>query len=187
MPLGIVSDSDFESELGNTSSKPKPVKSGQVTRIERGRTPGAVETPDSLRKIIGDEAVTNGRDSAIELAKQFGLSESSVSAYAVGATSTSSYDTRPNKDVIKDARGRIKIKAGKKLMMALNKMTEEKLDETNARDLSGIAKDMSAIVRNMEENDPSGQTRSDSNKPAFLVYAPTVKQENHYQTVIAKD
>jgi len=188
MPMGIVSDDDFESEIGNLTPKSKKESiSGTVTRIERGRTPGAVETPESLRKIIGDEAVTNGRESAVALAKQFGLSESSVSAYAVGATSTATYNDRPNIDVIKDARGRIKVKAGKKLMMALNKMTPDKLEASNARNLAGIAKDMSAIVRNMEEGEAPTRNPNDVNKPAFLVYAPTVKQENHYQTVIAKD
>lgn len=192
MPMGIVSDDDFQSEIGRLVPPPKkepiPVKEAEVIpSVQRGRKEGDVETPESLRRLIGDEATTNGREAAIKLAKDFGLSESSVSAYSVGANSTSTYNDRPNVDVIKNARGRIKIKAGRKLMMALNKMTPEKLEESKARDLAGIAKDMSAIVRNMEEGDSSRTDANQSNKPAFLVYAPTVKQENHYQTVIAKE
>ena len=185
MPMGIVSDSDFDSEISRVSVPPPatktPVKVPEV--VERGPN-----VPDSLRRIIGDEAASNGREAAVELARQFGISPSSASAYAVGATSTATYDERPNQDVIKSARGRIIKKAGAKMRMALNAITADKLEGTKARDLAGIAKDMSAIVRNMEDSDPN-KNRTDPNAPkaTFLVYAPTVREENHYQTVIAKD
>lgn len=187
MPMGIVSDSDFESEIGRLTPPSKKEHNGTVTRIERGRPEGTPNVPDSLRRIIGDESETNGRQAAVELAQQFGLSASSVSAYAVGATSTATYNDRPNHDVISNARGRIKLKAVKTLRSALKHITPDKLEMTKARDLAGIAKDMSAIVRNMEEGEAPTRNPNDPQKPVFLVYAPTVKEENHYQTVIAKD
>lgn len=183
MPMGIVSDSDFQSEVGRLNPNPPPKVPVKVPEVvERGPN-----VPDSLRRIIGDESETNGRQSAIALAKHFGLSESSVSAYAVGATSTATYDERPNKDVIAGARGRIKRSATRTLRMAMRHITNEKLSETKARDLAGIAKDMSAIVRNMEEGEAPIRNPNDPNRPVFQVYAPTFKEENHYQTVIAKE
>jgi hypothetical protein len=178
MPMGIVSDKDFNSESNKLNPKP-PTK-------EKGRGKGNVEVPDSLRRIIGDTAETEGREAALALARDFGISPSSVSAYSNGATSTSTYNTRPNLPTIKNAKARISKKARAKLLMAMNHITENKLEDLSAPALAGIAKDMSAIVRNMDD-DTDDKTKEGPQKPAFLVYAPTVNQENHYQTVIAKD
>ena len=180
MAMGIVSDKDFNSETNKLTPKPPPQTK------ERGRGKGNVEVPDSLRKIIGDTAETEGREAALALARDFGISPSSVSAYAHGANSTASYNTRPNLPVIRNAKARISKKARAKMLLAMNKITDDKLDGVNAKDLASIAKDMSAIVRNMDDED-DGKEKEVDNKPKFLVYAPTVNQENHYQTVIAKD
>ena len=100
MPIGIVSDEDFESELNRISVPkkvvPSPVLNPEIVEMDRpGRKEGDVNVPESLRKIIGEEALLNGRQSALGLAKMFDISPASVSAYANGATSTASYNS-PN-------------------------------------------------------------------------------------------
>jgi hypothetical protein len=191
MPMGIVSDSEFESELNkpNTVQAPSIQEKVHVPVVikdmERGRTPGAVGVPDGLRKIIGDESVTNGREAAIALARDFGISESSVSAYAKGATSTASYNDRPNAGVINSAKERISKKARARLMMSLNLLTEDKFADAKARDIAAVAKDMSTIVRNMEP--PPSVNPTDSTAPRFVVYSPQFKQETHYQTLVVKE
>ena len=187
MAMGIVSNNDFDSELDKLSPTKEPVKVHVpiiVPSIQRGRSKGDVAVPDGLRKIIGDESVTNGREAAVSLARDFGISESSVSAYAKGATSTSSYNDRPNEDVIKSAKERISRKARSKLMLSLNKMTPESMEGVKARDLAAIAKDMSAVIRNVE---PPPKTEVGPGGPQFIVYSPQFKQENHYEVVQVKE
>lgn len=196
MAMGIVSDSDFDKELSRISperneeskSVKNPVITGEVIDVSRGRGEGSTSVPDGLRKIIGEESAINGRQSAIELASQFGLSPSSVSAYANGATSTASYDRTPNKPFVNDAKIRVSKRARGKLMLALSKITGEKLDGTNARDLASIAKDMSAVVKVMEPETPKSPNGDGEGKgPTFIIYSPQFRDERHFETVVVKE
>jgi len=192
MPMGIVSDEDFAKEKGNLSPtpplvKPTPIQPAEIVDVNRGRPPGSVEVPNSLRKIIGEASVTGGRQEALALANAFGISPSSASAYAVGATSTSSYNETPNKPVINEAKIKVQKKARQKMLLAMNKLTPDKLDATNAKDLSGIAKDMSAIIRNMEPESATKPGDNPSNGPTFIFYSPQQKKEEDFDVVFAKE
>src|SRR6187399_325506 len=106
MPIGIVSSEDFDRELeklNRQSGTPKKVPStAQVVDVpskgliqevpNRGRKEGDNNVPDSLRNLLAEEHLLNGRNEALSLAKDFGISSSSVSAYAKGATSTTTYN-----------------------------------------------------------------------------------------------
>lgn len=183
MPMGIVSDKDFENEDSKLNPQPKP--KSEVITIEKGRGNNP-EVPNGLRNIIGETAITDGRASALDLAKQFGLSPSSVSAYTQGATSTATYDVRPNEGVIRNTKEKIGKIARGKLMKALRNITDDKLESTSARDLSGIAKDMSAVVRNMEE-EQSVKNNTVNTGPTFVIYSPQFKKEEHFDVVTAKE
>lgn len=200
MPMGIVSDKEFDSELSNSSARregsnsssvtisPSPtlnngVINGVVEEISRGRVGPAI--PDSLRKLIGSEAIEGGRQSALELASNFDISPSSVSAYGVGAKSTTTYDTRPNLNHINEVKEKISKVARNKLRLALHNITVEKLSAAGVRDLAGVAKDMSAIVRNMEPETPNGESKN--NGPTFIFYSPQFRKEEHFELVQAKE
>lgn len=196
MPIGIVSDKDFGKELDNIGPKRETPKSNnernesnestaEIKDIERGRTKGAIEVPNSLRRIIGDESETNGRQSALELAKSFGISPSSTSAYANGATSTSSYSERPNSDVIDKAKLRVTNRARKRLMLALNHITEEKLENARVRDIAGVARDMSQVMKNMEPKQEN--ERSESSGPTFVFYSPQIRKEETFDVIHVKE
>ncbi len=118
------------------------------------------------------------------MAEQFGVSPSSVSAYTEGATSTATIDQKPNAKFVDDAKQRIAKKASKVLNRALLKITDEKLDATKAVELAQIAKSMSGIVKDMEPDDDSNKEK---NEPQFLVYSPTIRQENYYDTVVVRE
>jgi hypothetical protein len=196
MPIGLVSDLDLQRELDSfrssrSSSSDSTSKLAEVRKEEReshGRSEGDMNVPDSLRKIIGEESVINGRQSALSLASDFGISPSSVSAYAKGATSTASYDS-PKPSIINHinkSRQRASKKAGKVLAAALEAISQEKLDYTDAKDLSGIAKDMSVIIKNLE---PQSDSRSDSEakSPQFVIFAPTFRDERSFETIEVKE
>ncbi len=186
--MGIVSEKDFNSELGKVGiDNPNPTKTKIVDIEHPGRKEGDVNVPDSLRRILGETAISNGRESALEMARQFGISPSSVSAYTQGATSTASYDERPNVDVIIGAKQKIGKLAISKLRKALHQITDEKLAAADVKDISGVAKDMSAIVKNMD-SDPNKNQNDDGRKgPTFVFYSPQFRREEHFDVVAAKE
>lgn len=191
--LGVVSDEDFRKELENCG--PSQTEKGQVQgQIQgqvkespaRGRGLGNVSVPEELRKLIGEESVIHGRQAAIELASDFGISKSSVSAYAKGATSTRTYQ-KPEETLTKyleSRKQRLTKKALRVLASSLDVLTPEKLNGIKARDASAIAKDMSVISKNMEKHNESTEG---ANKPQFVVYAPTVRDERTYETIVVND
>ena len=211
MPLGIVSDEDFEIERSNSDashvndsfnestnqSEPRASNSmgddsidGQVitseilTMHEHGRHKGDLNVPDSLRKIIGETASIEGYSAGKQLASSLGISPSQVSAYSKGNNSSVGY---ANDDVINHLNGRktkITKKALNKLSLAISLIDDEKLMGLKARDLSGVAKDMAQVVKHME---PEKREDEKSEPVQFIMYAPQIRNENHYDTVVAKD
>jgi len=197
MPIGIVSDEDLFNELNSYKpAKPLVVPPSQVIEAEkihegeiidipaRGRKSGDNNVPDTLRQIIGEDALLNGRESALQIAADFGISASSVSAYTKGSTSTASYN-EPKKSIIthiNKARQRAIGKASKTLNAALSSITQEKLDFTDPDKLSGIAKDMSVIIKNLEKQiDPGAE--SGVKTPTFVIYAPQFKDERSFEFI----
>lgn len=182
MPLGIVSDADFEAELER--SEPKS-KADIIPMPTPGRNQGDNNVPDSLRKIIGETAQIDGRQEALALASTFGISPSSVSAYSNGSKSTASMDKRPNLPHINGAKEVIARQARNKLRDALKHITTEKLQDTKAVELASIARQMSGIVKEMEPEEDDPNKKKDG--PAFVIYSPTFKQENHYEVIAGRD
>jgi hypothetical protein len=188
--MGIVSEKDFIQEKSklipeSNPSENKPVEAEIVELPSKGRGLGNVEVPDSLRRVIGETHITDGRQEAVDFAKRFGISPSSASAYGVGANSTTTYDERPNQDTIVKSKDKISKVARGKLMKALRHITDDKLNDTKARELAGIARDMSAVVKNMEDEGP--KVPGGNNGPTFVFYSPQFRKEEHYDTVLAKE
>lgn len=210
MPLGIVSDDEFLAEVNNslverptsataTTSEPriKPIKevNEAITGIvedmpSRGRQKGSVEVPDSLRKIIGETNELEGRKQAIALAKSFGISSSSVSAYANGATSTATYDN-PRESIVTHIQGRKDKVAGSALSIlrqsfSLMRANEDhKLKACSAPELAGIARSMASVVKMMEPE--PDKVSVGENRPQFVVFAPVMKDESHFEVIHLKE
>lgn len=189
MGMGIVTDDDFKSEVNNSLVKTNIKKSiSSVAEIidmpALGRGKGNVEVPDSIRKIIGETSATEGRASALDLASRLGISKSSVSAYTEGATSTATISDTPNKEHIDNAKERVAKRARNKLMTALGALTPAKIQESKGIEIAGIARQMSAIVKDMEPETP---TRGINNGIQFVLYAPQVKSESSFETIYAKE
>ncbi len=178
MPLGVLSDEQFESEL-NSHNKVS------VTIIEQHKGRGNTNAvPESLRKVIAEEALNGTR--ADKLEEIFDVSPSSISAYKQGATSTSSYN-QPDKELknhtnnIKDI---ITGKARSKLLKALDSITDEKLQNAPLKVLSSVAKDMSGVVKDME---PDVIESKQDNGPSYVIYAPQFRDERSFEVIRVKE
>jgi len=187
MAMGIVSDEEFNLEkrkICPPSLIDPTSHEAVIVELERGRGQGNVEVPDSLRKVIGEESAINGRSSALELADRFGVSPSSVSAYSNGSRSTASYENQPDLSHITAAKLKIAKKARNRLVLALNSLTQEKIEAAKVKDISGVAKDMSAIIRNME---PERPTNNGAGGPTFIFYSPQMRTEKVFDIVQVKE
>lgn len=184
MAMGIVSDADFNKELERAIPIAQDVIEGEVVELPSpGRKEGDNNVPDSLRKIIGETSELDGRQEALALAHNFGVSESSVSAYANGSKSTASYDSQPNKPHIDHARTRIQTRARKILFRSLKHITEDKLSAQPPLALAGIAKQMSGIIKELEPE------KEQDNKPLaqFVIMCPPSKDESSYEHIPSRD
>jgi hypothetical protein len=203
MPLGNVSNEDFEAELKNSSTVlkiPLPVHKSPVLEVEdpiiinsadiirrneHGRNEGDVNVPHSVRKLLGDTATFEGRQSALALASNLGISSSSVSGYTNPKNSAMAEVNK--QDITAMLLGRktkISKRALNKLNLAISLISEDKLTELKATELSSVAKDMAQVAKHME---PPKSEDTKSEPVQFHFYAPQVRNENHYETVVAKD
>jgi hypothetical protein len=188
VPIGIVSDDEFDSELANSEAKinGRSVSIGSVLKVpSKGRAEGDNNVPDSLRKIIGETDILEGRSAGRDLAESFGLNPQASRAYASGITSLATPNT-PKKnlaDHLAVIKRNASKRAGKKLLAALDKITDEKLDEAPAGVLAGIAKSLSGVVRDLEpemrNNVPLGTQ--------FIVFAPQVAKESSFDVIDLKE
>ena len=196
MAMGIVSDSDFDSELKNLNKprekpEPTPIVPSKVEILDaphRGRTKGDNNVPESLRKLISETANLEGRTAALQLASSFGISPSSVSAYTSGQTSTAS-ETKSDPIVnhLTDAKAKLSRKARAKMKMALAHITEDKLEAARLKDISGVARDMAVVIKSLEPPTPQTPNGLINNGPAFVFFTPQQKSEEEYPVVIAKE
>ena len=185
MPMGVVNDSEFEQEITNSGV---PLTGSVVDIPTRGRKEGDVEVPEALRKIIGETSEIEGRKAALDLAASLGVSPSSVSAYSNGATSTATYNTpsAPISNHIKERKTKVVGSALTRLTRAMSALTNDKIAESSAREISAIAKDMAQVVKMMEPETPQG-TGNGVQAPQFLVYAPTMIDERKFEVIQAKE
>jgi len=187
MPIGLVSDDELTKELENLNAPANGNRVPYTTIVDmpsRGRKEGDTNVPESLRKIIGETAVIDGRQAALKLASDFNVSPSSVSAYANGATSTKTYDS-PSKSIIahiNKSRQRAIKRAQNTLNGALSAISQEKLDNADPKDLASIAKDMTVVIKNLEPEKAS-PTDDGAKAPQFVIFAPQFRDERSFETI----
>jgi predicted transcriptional regulator len=183
MALGIVSDDIFENELGSSNITPDAIIIQH--RNNGGRPEGTENVPDSIRKIIGDTAIESGRTEALEVANFFGVSDSSVSAYSKGATSTSSYD-EPKTALLNHlnvTKQRIAKRAVNRLNKTFDALTDDKFSAASGPELATMAKSFAAIVKDMspmDEKPPVAQVQ-------FVIHTPPITKEEKFTTIVVND
>ena len=192
MPLGILTDEQLNKELGKTvisniekaiinSDKFEITTPAKVVDIKRGRG-NQLEIPNEIRALVAEEVISGAR--AKDVSQIFGISQSSISAYKHDATSTASYDN-PNQSLKKandSVRDVISDRARSKLMCALDAITDENIGLAKVKDIASIAKDMSVIVKNMEENAPTNQ-----NNTQVIIFKPRMRDEDEFDIITVNE
>jgi predicted transcriptional regulator len=196
MPLGILTDEQLNKELGITISKinqvdinrieseldKAPVRDPvKVVDIKRGRG-NQLEIPHEIRALISEEVINGAK--AKDVARTFGVSESSISAYKHDATSTTTYH-EPDESLKKSndgIRDQITDKARGRLMSALDAITDENISNAKVKDIASIAKDMSVIVKNMEPTVPVNQ-----NNTQVIIYKPRMRDEDEFDVITVNE
>jgi hypothetical protein len=191
MALGIVNSKEFEAALSDSSLSNNEVnqaKIGQIIDIPSpGRKTGDNNVPSSLRKVIGSESNIEGRSSALHIARSFGISDSQVSAYNNGATSDATYNT-PDKsltDHIFNSKSKVTKRAMSRLLKSFNHMTDDKFEAASLNELTSAAKNLSAIVKEMNPSDDSSTNKI--NPVQFIVMAPQIINENRFESIYVKE
>ena len=174
--------------LLSTDERNKDVIDYPIEQIKHGRGAGVENLTDEMRKIIAEEAILSGK-SQEEIAKEYGVSIDAVRAYKNGATSSATFNTPdavlgPHVAEIKEeVKEQIKTHAQNALLTAIQSLTDSKISGAKAKDIAGIAKDMSSVLRNIEP-----QTNGPIiNNNKVLVYSPRVKEEDDYNVIEARD
>lgn len=185
MAIGVLSDDVFLEELSRfnkpdsdkqSSARALPNNNAIVQDLIRGRGDKA-NTPMSIRKLVAEEAI-NGTSGG-ELAEKFNISRASVSAYKHGNTSLATYNEQNDElaEHIDFTKEDISKRARARLMDALSQITPEKIASQKVSVASQIAKDMSAIVKNIE---PQKDTNNGPNVQ-YVIYAPQIKKEDDFE------
>jgi len=195
MAIGIVDDSEFDIELNhdrnastNSLDDIHNNNDGNTAKVidindGKGRGTGNRAVPEELKKVIGENASIEGSKETKQLTRKLRISDSSLSAYKNGAHSTSSYH-KPKKSLIDHiikAKARSSNKARTKMNLALDQITEDKFEDVKLRDISGVARDMSAIIRNLEP--PAEMNNTQVTNVQHVFYAPKVKEEEDYNVI----
>lgn len=186
MPLGIVSDAEFEVEVervsnNNGSSNGNGKQKVEYKEIQRpGRKEDEKNIPQELRQLIGISSIEDGSH---ELAERFGISSVTANHYANGVISpnypNTSQSQKQLRNVTDAVRDKIAGKARAKLLNALKHITDENLKGSKPRDLAGIAKDLATVAKTVEPE----RTGPVQQGPTFLVYAPQIRKEEYYKTI----
>jgi predicted transcriptional regulator len=169
--------------LFSKDERNKDIVDYEVKEIKHGRGAGVENLSPEMRKIIAEEALISGKTQA-EVAIEYGVSPQAVEAYVKGATSLATYNT-PNEELaphITQVKDQIKTQAQNALLTAIQSLTDDKISGAKAKDIAGIAKDMSSVLRNIEP-----QTSGPVINNKVLVYSPRVKEEDDYAVIEARE
>ena len=140
--------------------------------IGRGNSPAIDDSVKQACAILSAHDVPQ-----TEIAKLFGISDSSVSNFANGLDNNRTPDPRLQ-DGIQSEREKIERSALEKTMMTLGLIEAEDVLMLGAKDKSIVAQNLSKVAANMQ----SKQITND-NRIQMVIHAPQVRQDHHYQEI----
>jgi hypothetical protein len=186
MPLGLVNDDDFLREIERLNKKeevPLPVPMAIVKEpVPLGRPPGKENTPEIVREVVATLQL-EGAPSKI-VGQAFGVTEDSARAYKNGATSLATYNEPSPKlhEHVLSTKEKIAKIAARKLRQSLRAISEDKIKDLSPNKAAQLAKDMSAIVKDMTSDGDDG------NKGVQVVFfSPRPEPRDSYERIVVNE
>lgn len=121
-------------------------------------------------------ALVDGGGNGVEIAAAFGVSRMAVSNAARGRSGPNP----PNEERRRKLEERqldIKDTALIKLMSSLNLLTEEKMEDLTAKDLSQVASNMSKVVHSIQAGEAAGSPVN------IVIYSPEIRKEESFKVI----
>jgi predicted transcriptional regulator len=173
-----------DTNLFKNDERNKDVVDYPIQEIKRGRGAGVENLTPGMRELIAEEALVSGK-TLDQIADEYGISRDAVNAYKHGATSEATYNQPDAKllDKVNEVKTEIKTQAQNKLLLAIQSLTDQKISGAKAKDIAGIAKDMSSVLRNVEGPD----SNLNFNNSKVLIYSPRLKEEDDYKVIEARE
>lgn len=189
MPLGILTDEEFNKELKiydiNGVNKINDKKDESLVEYKEinksGRNEGDLNKPETLRQIIADCKI-NG-DSDKEIKDSFKVSTSSINAYTNGQNGTNDKVNERLAKFVKNVRNSVTRRASRTLIKSLDLLTDEKISELKANEISVLAKNMSSIISDMEDKN---KNINPGPLAQFIIFQPPQKSINQYDVIDVK-
>jgi hypothetical protein len=152
----------------------------------KGRVEGSKNVPESVRELISKIKNTSD-DTGEEIAEVFGVNESSVSRFSRGLVGGERVDAKLMETVRtaklekRDREDEAHEAALDVLMTSLSSLQPKLLDpELKARDISTIAKNMSAVAKDMKGGRDDGGV---TNNTQVILFAPGRKKLSNYDFI----
>lgn len=150
-------------------------------RLAGGRTEGSKNLPPFLREVIGGLAAAgNGK----KIAEEFGVSQARASQLATGHLGSSPGPVDAElKDKVDEVASTVREDAVRlatlKLMAAMKSITTEKLEKIdNPVMATAVARNLSSVIKNLEEKDKPGDTNN-----IVFIHAPARKEATEYPSI----
>ena len=112
-----------------------------------------------------------------EIARLFGISDSSVSNFANGMDNNRAPDKELQNN-IQSEREKIERSALEKTMMTLGLIEAEDVLMLGAKDKSIVASNLSKVAANMKD-----KTITNDNRIQMVIHSPQVRKDHHYQEI----
>lgn len=144
-----------------------------------GRRAGVENIPDEVKELVA-LSVIGGDVLQKDAAEAYGISKVTVNQLAKGNDYKGKHSPVLTEKIEK-ARSVVESKATSKVLMALGLITQEKLSELDISKIAKVASDLSSVSERMREKKDQG-----TNVAQVIIYAPTVRTEQEYQTIEIK-
>lgn len=138
-------------------------------------------------KLTEEQRVTIGSLGQVfqpkQVAELTGVSVDAVRDLRNGKRGSSGFDPELMKkvnDASAQKRTAVQEKAVDALLASIGLLTEEKMENLGAKDLSAVASNMSKVVSNLEPKDKEGSKGGGVN---ITIYAPKTMKEEHFEVV----
>lgn len=171
---GPINSGSIPDESNPNFESNKPIPTDGVNHLSTKKRARGPDIPEFVRDTMG--ALVDGGGNGVEIAAAFGVSRMAVSNAARGRSGPNP----PNEERRRKLEERqldIKDTALIKLMSSLNLLTEEKMEDLTAKDLSQVASNMSKVVHSIQAGEAAGSPVN------IVIYSPEIRKEESFKVI----